>query len=114
MFAKIDATENEIEGYSIAGFPTVKFFPGNKKNNAPVDYDGERSVEDLTSFIKKNVYHKLIVEEESDDQTDVENNDDKKDDKNEEDKQNKKDTKDETQTTSKKDTKDKSKKSEDL
>jgi protein disulfide-isomerase A1 len=62
--AKIDATENEVESVSISGFPTVKFYPGNKKDKAPLDYNGDRSVDDIIKFIKANAATKIIYEEE--------------------------------------------------
>ena len=62
--AKIDATENEVESVSISGFPTVKFYPGDKKDKAPLDYNGDRSVDDIIKFIKTNAATKIIYEEE--------------------------------------------------
>ena len=62
--AKIDATENEVESVSISGFPTVKFYPGDKKDKAPLDYNGDRSVEDIIKFIKTNAATKIVYEEE--------------------------------------------------
>ena len=62
--AKIDATENEVESVTISGFPTVKFYPGNKKDKAPLDYNGDRSVDDIIKFIKTNAATKIIYEEE--------------------------------------------------
>ena len=29
----MDATENEAESVEVAGFPTTKFYPGNKKDD---------------------------------------------------------------------------------
>lgn len=41
----MDSTANEIEvpGVDIRGFPTILFFPGNKKDS-PVPYEGAREV----------------------------------------------------------------------
>ena len=36
VLAKCNATENEVESVNISGFPTVKFYPGNKKDQAPL------------------------------------------------------------------------------
>jgi len=47
VVAKCDATANEVAGISIKGFPTLKFFPGNAKSSAPVDYEGARETADL-------------------------------------------------------------------
>ena len=65
LLAKIDATENEVENINISGFPTVKFYPGNKKNKAPIDYNGDRSVNDMIKFIKTNAATPIIYDEEA-------------------------------------------------
>jgi protein disulfide-isomerase A1 len=53
VLGKMDATANEVEGLSISGFPTLKYYPrGNKKS--PVDYNGERTEEGFIDFLKKN------------------------------------------------------------
>ena len=67
LMAKIDATENEVENINISGFPTVKFYPGNKKNKAPIDYNGDRSVNDMIKFIKTNAATPIIYDEEAKD-----------------------------------------------
>ena len=64
LLAKIDATENEVENINISGFPTVKFYPGNKKNKAPIDYNGDRSVNDMIKFIKTNAATPIVLDEE--------------------------------------------------
>ena len=65
LMAKIDATENEVENINISGFPTVKFYPGNKKNKAPIDYNGDRSVNDMIKFIKTNAATPIIYDEDA-------------------------------------------------
>jgi protein disulfide-isomerase A1 len=50
--AKIDATANDVPD-SITGFPTIKLFPAGSKE-APVEYSGSRTVEDLANFVKEN------------------------------------------------------------
>ena len=67
VLAKMDATENEVESVNITGFPTVKFYPGNKKDKAPIDYNGDRSVEDMIKFIKTNAATPIIYDEEAKD-----------------------------------------------
>jgi len=52
VIAKVDSTLNEVEQVHIKGFPTIKFFPGGKKNS-PLDYDGERTVEGFTKWLVK-------------------------------------------------------------
>ena len=63
LIAKIDGSENEIENISIEAFPTIMFFPGNKKKKNPIEYKGKRTTEAIIEFIKKNSYNKIIDEE---------------------------------------------------
>jgi protein disulfide-isomerase A1 len=54
VIAKLDGTENDIPeeaGFEVSGFPTLKFFKAD--TNEIIDYDGDRSIEDLTDFISK-------------------------------------------------------------
>lgn len=51
VLAKCDATQNEIEGIPISGFPTLKFFPSNNKHT-PVDFSGDRTEEGILKFLK--------------------------------------------------------------
>jgi len=54
VVAKIDATANDINpNLGVRGFPTIKLFPANNKQN-PIEYDGDRTKEDLTTFIQEN------------------------------------------------------------
>ena len=64
LLARMDATENEIESVHITGFPTIKFYPGNKKDKAPIDYSGERTTDAIINFIKTNAYNKVVLDEE--------------------------------------------------
>jgi len=50
VIAKMDATANEVDGLSVQGFPTIKFYPKGSKN-APVDYDGERTEEGFIKYL---------------------------------------------------------------
>lgn len=52
VVAKIDATANDVPD-SITGFPTIKLYRADKKDE-PVEYNGDRTVEDLITFIKEN------------------------------------------------------------
>jgi protein disulfide-isomerase A1 len=54
MVAKMDATENDVEGVRVESFPTIKFFKAGDKTN-PIDYNGARNVKAMTKFLKKNV-----------------------------------------------------------
>jgi protein disulfide-isomerase A1 len=54
VVAKMDGTENDIPeeaGFDIGGFPTLKFFKA--ETNEMIDYDGDRSLGDLVSFLNK-------------------------------------------------------------
>ena len=62
IIAKIDGIENEVESIQISSFPKIKFFPGNKKNKTPIDYDGDNSVNDIIKFIKENSSIKIILD----------------------------------------------------
>ena len=64
LFAKMDATENEVESVNIEGYPTIKFYPGNKKDKEPIEFDGERSVPGVLKFLKEHVATKLVVDKE--------------------------------------------------
>jgi len=50
--AKMDSTENEVEGVAISGFPTLKYWKAG--NPTPIDYDGERETEGILEWVKKN------------------------------------------------------------
>ena len=51
VIAKIDATANDIsKKLGVRGFPTIKLFTKDNKSN-PVDYQGDRSLDDLVQFI---------------------------------------------------------------
>jgi protein disulfide-isomerase A1 len=53
VIAQIDATANDVDpALGIRGFPTLKLFPANDKT--PVDYEGDRSLNDLLTFLKEN------------------------------------------------------------
>ena len=64
VLAKMDATENEIDSVTITGYPTIKFYPGNKKESKPIDFNGERTTEGIIKFIQTNAYNKVILDEE--------------------------------------------------
>jgi protein disulfide-isomerase A1 len=57
--AKVDATANDVPD-EIQGFPTIKLFAAGKKD-APIDYSGSRTVEDLVQFIKDNGSHQVAA-----------------------------------------------------
>lgn len=49
VIAKMDATQNEVEGIRVTGFPTLKWFP--KNSDEVIDYSGDRSLEAFKRFI---------------------------------------------------------------
>lgn len=55
--AKINANENDTPE-EIEGFPTIKIFPAGSKN-APIEYLGSRSVEDMANFVRDNGKYKV-------------------------------------------------------
>ena len=59
--AKVDATANDLPD-EVQGFPTLKLFPAGAKS-APVEYSGDRSIEDLAKFVKENGKWKVDVYE---------------------------------------------------
>jgi protein disulfide-isomerase A1 len=63
LLTKINAIENEVESIGDYGFPKIKFYPGNKKDRPPIDYDGDKSVEDIIKFIKSNSSNKIIIDD---------------------------------------------------
>lgn len=67
VIAKCDSTANEIPGINIKGFPTLKYFPGNKKESGPVDYDGGREEEDFFKWLKEHTTHPWVEAEKKDD-----------------------------------------------
>ena len=64
VLAKMDGSANEVETVSIKGFPTILFFPKNKKEN-PVKYEGKRTTEDIIRFIKINSWNEIKVDDEN-------------------------------------------------
>ena len=63
VIAKLDGTENDIPGragFQVTGFPTLKFIKAG--NNEIIDYEGDRSIEDMTKFINEHGSVKISVE----------------------------------------------------
>ena len=91
LFARIDGSKNEVESVDYSKFPTIFFYPGNKKDQKPLKYDGDRTVDDMIKFIKEHAYHPIIYEEEKKEEEKKE--EDKKDEKKDEKTEEKKDEK---------------------
>jgi len=50
LIAKVDGTENEVEGVEIEGFPTLIMY--KKETNEAVSYTGRRDMDDIVKFIE--------------------------------------------------------------
>ncbi|KAJ3356364.1 protein disulfide-isomerase precursor [Allomyces javanicus] len=71
IIAKMDATENDVPPatpFRIEGFPTLKLF--RAKDNVIVDYDGDRTFEDLVQFVKTHAVNNDFVVESTADKKD--------------------------------------------
>lgn len=60
VIGKMDSTANEAEGVNVRGFPTLKFYKKGSKN-APMDFEGDRTVEGFIAFLKKHSTADLSV-----------------------------------------------------
>ena len=52
VIGKFDATVNEAEGVEIRGYPTLIFYPKDKKEG--ITYEGDRDVESFKAWLKGN------------------------------------------------------------
>jgi protein disulfide-isomerase A1 len=59
VIAKMDSTANEVDGVSIQGFPTIKFWPAGKKNS-PIDFNGDRTLEGFNTFLQKHATNAIV------------------------------------------------------
>ena len=62
MFAKLDATENDIEYFAVNKYPTIKFYPGNKKDKEPINISNKLGIVEILDIIKENAYYKINEE----------------------------------------------------
>ena len=68
LLATIDATLNDVDEFQIHNFPTIMFYPGNAKDQEPIELKGRKnSIEILEKFITKNAYNKIQEEEKNPD-----------------------------------------------
>jgi len=58
VVAKVNAEANEIEGVFVEGFPTLRLYPATKKHD-PVEFTGERTVEEIEAWLNKECTNKL-------------------------------------------------------
>jgi len=76
VIAKIDATNNDVSpALGIQGFPTIKLFRANDKEN-PIDYEGDRTKKDFITFLRKNASIKFEHPVDDDDDDDQHDDDD--------------------------------------
>ena len=61
ILAKINVMENEVESIGDYGFPKIKFYPGNKKDKPPIDYNVDKSINDIIKFIQNNADNPIII-----------------------------------------------------
>jgi len=54
VIAKIDATANDVEGVDVEGFPTIKFWRADKKDD-PLDFDADRDVDSFINWLEEKV-----------------------------------------------------------
>jgi len=66
VIAKLDATENDTP-IDVSGFPTLFFFPADD-NKAGLKYEGDRTAEGMSSYIKANAKSDLTAKEEGHDE----------------------------------------------
>eukprot|EP00002_Diphylleia_rotans_P024883 TRINITY_DN4910_c0_g1_i1.p1 TRINITY_DN4910_c0_g1~~TRINITY_DN4910_c0_g1_i1.p1 ORF type:complete len:502 (-),score=114.96 TRINITY_DN4910_c0_g1_i1:409-1914(-) len=50
--AKMDATANDVIGLNIEAYPTLFFYPANAKDS-PIEYEGDRTIQDLIHFVEQ-------------------------------------------------------------
>jgi protein disulfide-isomerase A1 len=58
----MEATENDLPPslpFRVSGFPTIKFKPAGTREF--IDYDGDRSLESMISFVEENAKTKLVA-----------------------------------------------------
>lgn len=66
VIAKVDATENDTP-IEVSGFPTLYFFPADD-NKAGIKYEGDRTAEGMSTFIKANAKSDLSAKKEGHDE----------------------------------------------
>ena len=62
--AKMEAQDNDLPPsipFRVSGFPTIKFKPAGSRDF--IDYEGDRSLESLISFVEEHAKNSLATEE---------------------------------------------------
>ena len=59
ILAQMDYTVNEIYGIQLTGYPTLKFWKKDKEID-PIEYHGDRSVEDILSFLEESTEYEWV------------------------------------------------------
>ena len=62
VIATMDATLNDVDDLNINDFPTIVFYPGNGKDEEPLEIK-ERDVDSIEKFVIKYSYNKIHEEE---------------------------------------------------
>jgi protein disulfide-isomerase A1 len=78
VVAKMDATENEVDGLDISGYPTIQFYKAGDKSN-PVNFKGTRGKWEVIDWVKKQIdpaYQKPIRNETAEEKTEEEQKED--------------------------------------
>eukprot|EP00916_Digyalum_oweni_P017624 GHVL01028824.1.p1 GENE.GHVL01028824.1~~GHVL01028824.1.p1 ORF type:complete len:512 (+),score=81.59 GHVL01028824.1:61-1596(+) len=68
IIAKMDASRNEIEGITIRGYPTIYFYPANRKKD-PIEFTGPRDAASISKFVKENSNFGLMESSDSESST---------------------------------------------
>uniref|UniRef100_A0AAZ3QRB5 protein disulfide-isomerase n=1 Tax=Oncorhynchus tshawytscha TaxID=74940 RepID=A0AAZ3QRB5_ONCTS len=72
IIAKMDATTNEVEGVSVSGFPTLRYYPAGE-DSKEVEYSGTRDLETFAMFLDNGGQLPKVEEEDEDDEEEVTN-----------------------------------------
>jgi len=54
----MDMTANEVDGVNVQSYPTLKFYPSNKKGKE-IDHEGARTFDDLLEWIQEHTSSKV-------------------------------------------------------
>ena len=60
--AEFNMLANTLEYENINGYPTLLFYPKGKKNQKGIQYNGDRSLNDMTNFIVRNAGNSITFD----------------------------------------------------